>query len=62
MLTLARLHVSQRDPNIYLNPLEQGQVGAARDALPDLSLPKCRAWVAGKSLGPDGRANWQTSP
>jgi len=22
VLTLARLHVSQRDPNIYLNPLE----------------------------------------
>ena len=59
VLTLARLHVSQRDPNIYLNPLEQGQIGAALDALPELSLPRCCSWVSGKIPGSDRKANWQ---
>jgi hypothetical protein len=51
VLTLARLHGAQRDATVYLSPAEQGQIGAALDALPAGSLPLCRSWAEGELRG-----------
>lgn len=58
VLALARLHGTQDQPHVVLNPLERGEIRTALDALPQDRLTVTREWFDG-GLSGDRAEDWR---